>query len=82
MKIIDGKKIAEEYLDQYKKEIAELKNNGIALGLGIILVGQNPSSVIYVQNKIRLCEEMGINAYLKELSEDISDEELIKSIAS
>lgn len=80
MKIIDGQKIADEYLNQYKKKIAELKNKGTTLGLGIILVGQNPSSVIYVQNKIKLCKEMGIEAFLKEFPEEISEEELIKQV--
>lgn len=80
MKIIDGKKIAEEEIENLKKQVELLKDEKIIPKLAIILVGDNPSGEIYVKNKIKKCEEIGITALLIRLSKDISEKELIKRI--
>ncbi|MDO9542587.1 MAG: tetrahydrofolate dehydrogenase/cyclohydrolase catalytic domain-containing protein, partial [Kiritimatiellia bacterium] len=58
--IIDGKQVAAEIRAELKKEIQALKTKGIAPGLGVILVGDNPASKSYVTAKEKACEETGI----------------------
>lgn len=77
MKLIDGKKIAQEIRAELKKEIAE---NSLTPGLAIIKVGDNPASEIYVRNKLKACEEIGIKGKLYQFESNISEEELIKCI--
>lgn len=80
MQIIDGKLIANEIKKDLIKEIQLLKTNNIVPGLGIILVGNDAASEIYVRNKIKVCEELGINAKLYRFNEENSDEEIILKI--
>lgn len=80
MKIIDGKKIAEEIQINLKKEVVSLKEQDIVPGLAIILVGNDPASEIYVKNKLNTCQEMGINAKVYRFSLDSSEEEIIAKI--
>lgn len=79
MKIIDGKKIATEIKEKLKKEIATQK---LTPGLAIILVGNNEASEIYVKNKIKACQAIGINAHLYRFNETNTEEEIIKCICA
>lgn len=74
--LIDGKKIAKEKQEQIKKELEQIKDK---LSLAVIQVGNNPASTIYVNNKKKLCEKIGINFILKKY-ETISQKELEKEI--
>ena len=49
-KIIDGKAVSAAVKDNVAREVAELKEKGIGVGLAVILVGENPASKIYVAN--------------------------------
>ena len=60
MKIIDGKKLAKTTRENLKVEVEELKVNGINPKLAVIMVGNNSASQIYVRNKSRACDEVGI----------------------
>lgn len=60
MKIIDGKKLAKTTRENLKVEVEELKANGINPKLAVIMVGNNSASQIYVRNKSRACDEVGI----------------------
>ena len=73
MKIIDGKKIADCFREQLKEKI---KNFPKKIGLAVVIVGEDPASKIYVRNKIKACESVGICSYVYELSETITQEEL------
>lgn len=77
MKIIDGKEIALKIKLSLKKEIKDLK---ITPGLAIIYIGFNEASEIYVKNKIKVCEEVGIKASLFSFTDDSSHEEIISLI--
>ncbi len=79
-KIIDGKLVASELKESYKKEVAALTAKGITPGLAVIVVGENPASKVYVRNKHRACLEVGINSYQIELPEDTSETTLLKKI--
>lgn len=81
MQIIDGKKIASEIREEIKKEIFELKQKGEKTpGLVTILVGENPASEVYVNNKIKACAEVGINSKLEKLNASTSEKEFLNKI--
>jgi methylenetetrahydrofolate dehydrogenase (NADP+)/methenyltetrahydrofolate cyclohydrolase len=62
-KIIDGVAVAREMRQGCRRRAEALASNfGIKPGLAVILVGENPASLVYVRNKIRACEEVGIRS--------------------
>lgn len=78
--IIDGKKISQEIKDELKEAVAALKEKGVEGALAVIQVGADPASSVYVRNKKRACEYIGIRSESYELSEDTSEEELLELI--
>ncbi len=81
MEIIDGKLISSQICEELKKEIEQLKTKGITPCLKIIQVGDNQASNVYVRNKIRLSETVGINTTVDKFNESISEKELIDEIS-
>ncbi|MCK4648514.1 bifunctional methylenetetrahydrofolate dehydrogenase/methenyltetrahydrofolate cyclohydrolase FolD [bacterium] len=79
--ILDGKKIAQEIQEELSLKLEELKGKGVTPGLGVIRVGEDPSSLIYVRNKKRKAEEVGIHFEEHTLQENTSQDELIELIA-
>lgn len=76
-KIIDGKKISNEIKDELKMKMEGLLKDNIKITLAVIQVGKDPASTVYVGNKKKACEYIGINSISYELEEDITEEELI-----
>lgn len=76
MKILDGKKLAQEIKKLLGDEVSLLRKNGITPGLAVVLVGQNQASKVYVKNKRRACEEVGIKSFDFNLPETTSQKEL------
>lgn len=74
--IIDGKALAKKIRENLKKECEELKQKGIIPKLAVIMVGDNPASKVYVKNKSKACEEIGINYEEYLLEENITQEQL------
>lgn len=82
-KIIDGKKIAQTIRTELCEKIAAFKRKTLReIGLAVILVGENPASQIYVRNKIKACEEVGIKSFAYYLSEQSTQKELGDLISS
>jgi methylenetetrahydrofolate dehydrogenase (NADP+)/methenyltetrahydrofolate cyclohydrolase len=80
-KVIDGKKHASEIRAQVKKRIDEIKTRGIQPPhLAVVLVGENPASLVYIRNKQKACEEAGINFSLRKLPEAASQKEVIYTV--
>ncbi len=79
-KIIDGKQVAADMREELKTEVARLKKKGIAPGLGVILVGEDPASKSYVTAKERACEEIGIYSDDNRLDADTSQQKLLALI--
>lgn len=77
MILLDGKKVSEEIINNIKKEISE-KN--LKLGFAIIWIGNDTASEIYVRNKMKKCEEVGIKAELYHLDESIKENEVLDLI--
>lgn len=80
MELIDGKLISSQIKDELKAEVAKLKAEGKEATLAVILVGNDPASSIYVKNKKKACEYIGINSISYELPETTSEEELLNLI--
>ena len=79
-KIIDGKKIAKEIRKKLKISCDELKEKGITPKLAVIMVGEDKASQVYVRNKSKVCDEIGIEFEEFILDKNIKQEEIIKLI--
>ena len=76
-RIIDGKVISASVKERVKNGVAELNNKGITVGLAVIIVGDDPASKIYVANKKKACEALGIISEEYALSANTTEEELL-----
>ncbi len=76
-KIIDGKAVSARVRAQVKEEAAELKANGISVGLAVVIVGDDPASRVYVNNKKKACAEVGFESYEYALPAETTEEELL-----
>ncbi|WP_456341830.1 bifunctional methylenetetrahydrofolate dehydrogenase/methenyltetrahydrofolate cyclohydrolase FolD [Thermovibrio sp.] len=75
--ILDGRALSEKIRGQLKEEVKELKERfGRAPALAVVLVGNDPASEIYVRNKIKACQKVGIDSVDKRLPATITQEEL------
>lgn len=77
MKLIDGRAISLEIQEQLKKEIEGLETKP---GLAVILVGEDSASKVYVNNKEKMCNKLGIKSFVYRLSEETSEAELLDLI--
>lgn len=78
--IIDGKKISTEIKDETRDKVAELKAAGKEISLAVVQVGDNPASCVYVRNKKKACEYVGIKSVSHELPEETTEAELLELI--
>lgn len=79
-KIIDGKLISSQIKDELAQEIVDLKAKGIAPGLAVVIVGEDPASKVYVGQKEKACEALGIYSEKYTLPEDTSQQKLIELV--
>lgn len=79
-KIIDGKAISLAIKDELKEKVAEYKNKGIDITLAVVKVGNDPASAVYVRNKEKACEYVGINSRTLALPEETTQEELLNIV--
>lgn len=79
-KILDGKAVSQRIKDELKEQVSQLKSQGREIGLAVIIVGDNPASRIYVNNKKKACEYVGINSYEYALPESTTEDELKKLV--
>lgn len=79
-KIIDGKKISEELRLKIAETVKNRAENTRAPGLAVIIVGDNPASRIYVNNKKKACESCDFNSYEYALPENAEEKELLELI--
>jgi methylenetetrahydrofolate dehydrogenase (NADP+)/methenyltetrahydrofolate cyclohydrolase len=78
--VIDGKGIAEKISEELKGEVERLKMEGITPGLAAVLVGDNAASQIYVNNKAKACQKLGIHSEVIKKPADCSREELLQLV--
>ena len=78
--IMDGKGLAKRMQDQMKKQVAALTAEGKTPGLCVILVGEDKASQVYVRNKEKQSEALGINSRVVRLAADISEADLLAEV--
>lgn len=79
-KVLSGKTMSEELLKQQAEEVEQLKAKGVAPGLAVVLVGEDPASQIYVRNKGLACEKIGIHSKTIRMDENSSQDEVLSVI--
>ncbi len=78
--IIDGKALAKKLRKDYLRRSEALQSAGVKPGLAVILVGDNPSSRVYVGNKVKACTECGVHSTKFIFREDIAEVEILNTI--
>jgi len=78
--LIDGRAIAEKVYVDLRREIAELKSNGITPGLAVVLVGDNPASRAYIRSKDKMSRELGLHSVKLELPASTTQSELLARV--
>jgi methylenetetrahydrofolate dehydrogenase (NADP+)/methenyltetrahydrofolate cyclohydrolase len=81
-KILDGKQLAQQIRSELSEEVIEfIQNNAVVPCLAAVLVGEDPASEVYVRNKRKACEAVGIESQLHRMGADTSSDDLLKLIA-
>lgn len=79
--ILDGKQIASEIRAELREQVCEIKARGLRIPkLAVVIVGHNPASETYVANKIKACEEIGIEAERIALEDSVSEQQLLEVV--
>lgn len=76
-RIIDGVAIAKEVRTEIAKRVKFLEGMGVIPALSVILIGENPASIVYVRNKVRACRDVGIRSDVLRLSETVTEHEVL-----
>lgn len=79
-KIIDGKQISLDIKNELKEKVTKYKKQGIEITLAVVKVGNDPASAVYVRNKEKACEYVGINSKTLALPEETTEEELLNVV--
>ena len=80
--LIDGKELAKKVRSNLRIECEELNKKGIKSKLAVIMVGNDPASKVYVRNKSRACEDVGIEYEEHLLASNISQKELAEEFGA
>ena len=75
--IISGKIVSEQVKNRVKAEAEKLKEQGVNIGLAVVIVGNDPASRVYVNSKKKACQYVGFNSYEYALDENITQQELL-----
>lgn len=79
-KIIDGVAIAARVRAGYRARVEALKAHGVVPGLAVVMVGDNPASKVYVNNKVKACREVGLHSQVHNFRADTPQEEVLRAI--
>jgi methylenetetrahydrofolate dehydrogenase (NADP+) / methenyltetrahydrofolate cyclohydrolase len=79
-RIIDGARIGKEIREEVRLDVEALKRQGLQPGLAAVLVGDNPASQVYVRNKIKVCENLGIYSRELRLAKETTTQELLSTV--
>ena len=78
--LIDGKALSTQLRELATDQVSQLKAQGCAPGLAVILIGNNQASQVYVRNKVKACEDMGIYSLLEQHPADLPEATLLVRI--
>lgn len=77
---IDGKELAAKLREGIREDVQRFKRErGKEIGLAVVLVGEDPASQVYVRNKIKACEEVGIRSYSYHLPAETEQAQLARA---
>ncbi len=79
--LIDGNALAQTVRNEVAVRVRALAAQGVQTGLAVVLVGDNPASAVYVRNKVKDCQEVGIHSILDRLPADTTEAVLLARIA-
>ena len=79
-KIIDGNEVARHVREECKEQTRLLKARGVTPGLAVIIVGDDPASKVYVANKVKACNEVGLNSNVYAFPADVGDQTVFEKI--
>lgn len=79
-RVLDGQGIAGEIKQEVKESLGKLRGAGIHPGLAVVLIGDHPASAIYVRNKVKTCEELGIRSMLLQPDASLSTADLLRIV--
>jgi methylenetetrahydrofolate dehydrogenase (NADP+)/methenyltetrahydrofolate cyclohydrolase len=78
--VLDGAGLAREIREGLRREVEELRGRGVAPGLGVVLVGDDAASAVYVAGKTRACDELGLHHETRRLGAGVSTEEVLQEV--
>ena len=79
--ILDGKLMSEELIGEIGAEVQLINDeHGVTPGLAVVLVGNNPASMVYVRNKSRAAKKAGMNSLIKRLPADASADQIVRTV--
>lgn len=78
--IINGKELVSDVRGRLKEEVERLAAEGLQPGLAVILVGEDPASAVYVRNKAKACEQVGIYSEVHRLPAETTQAELLELV--
>src|SRR2546421_3478407 len=81
-RLLDGKSLAAQVRAELKEKVSRLAARGVRPGLAVILAGDNPASRVYVRNKIRACEEVGVRSLSFDYPSSVEEKELLGRVAA
>lgn len=81
-KIIDGKKVAQHVRAGLVTRVERLRAFGVRPGLAVVLVGDNPASQVYVRQKTKACEEVGVHSEVHRLPENATEDSLLALVTA
>jgi len=78
--VLDGNKIAAQIRAEVAEDVRSLNSAGFRPGLAVIIAGHNPASEIYVRNKVKACEQVGVDGETLTPPDSVSTEELLETV--
>ena len=78
--LIDGNVLSQQMRADFAARTQSLISQGIRPGLAVVLVGENPASQVYVRNKVKACEQVGIHSLLEKYPQDLSQADLLARV--
>lgn len=79
-RIISGKEISKQIKDELKQDVVQLKEKGVVPGLATVLVGEDEASKVYIGQKVKTCEKLGIASFHHKLPPDAKESDLLALI--
>ncbi|MCH2175744.1 MAG: bifunctional methylenetetrahydrofolate dehydrogenase/methenyltetrahydrofolate cyclohydrolase FolD [Lentisphaeria bacterium] len=80
MQVLSGKEVSSFVKDRVKGQVLKLKEQGLQPGLAVVIIGDDPASHVYVNSKVKTCEELGIYSIKEQLPSETSQEEVLKVV--